>query len=218
MTKNFYAICSKMATVRRKEKRTAYEEGFNSGGVAEDENIDLSLYARTDLKELETKIENSPFTHGLTVMNRTNYAPKIMVTKSTTGRKTFLRLKVDTGGRKSSIFGMPHYEAYYHTFRRMRAIRPCTRMVKGIAGKREADGVAVIKMLLKDRKMLTDVPFIILSGDVPTLLTTKELPSNGLEISIPNCVIAHGGRRKNPEMIELFLVYRWQPEDLSYAP
>lgn len=75
----------------------------------------------------------------------------------------------------------------------------------------EAAGEAVNQIPFNDLKVIIDVRFIILSGYVATLLSTKDLLSNGLDIRIQDCVITQGGKRQKLEMMYFFLVYRWQP-------
>lgn len=128
----------------------------------------------------------------------------------------FTGLKIDTGADKSSIIGVPQYEAYWYTFSISKAIIPSTRRIRLMGGKKGAVGEVIIQILFNYLGVIIDVRFNILNGIVHTLLSTKDIWSNGLEISIQECVITQDVRKQRLEMIDFFLVYRWQPHNLSY--
>lgn len=120
----------------------------------------------------------------------------------------FKVLKIDTGANKSSIIGFPQYEAYCVNFGLFKAIRPTTQRIKVIGGKQEAVGEVVIQIPFQGLSVIIDVRFIILSSDVPTLLSLKYLWSNRIDISIQECVKKLGFQRQDLEMIDFFLVYK----------
>lgn len=63
-------------------------------------------------------------------------------------------------------------------------LRPVNRIFRGIGWRQCAVGEAVIQIPFSDLGLIIDFKFVILGSDVPTMLSTKDLLSNGLDISV----------------------------------
>lgn len=182
-----------------------------------DTDSDLAFYADADLKHLQVNLANASFMHALNVeAGRSDIA---MVARLETNDKPvgFEGLKVDTGANRSSIMSARQYGAYCETFGLIGNVRPSEKRVKGIGGRQVVVGVANIQIPFDKLGLIIDVWFAILDADVPTLLSLRDLWINGLDISIQECVIKLGQKKQELEMVNFFLVYKWQPGVLSYA-
>lgn len=76
------------------------------------------------------------------------------------------------------------YDAYCKLFGVLHAISPVYkgRRVPGIGGEQTPSGSAKIQIPFKNLHIIVDVHFLILSNDIPTLMSMKELIQNDLDI------------------------------------
>lgn len=182
----------------------------------EEGNSDLSFYAEYDLIWLESQLANTYFSHAFVATAENADIPMVMTLQDVRSPLELKGLKIDTGANKSSIIGISQYDAYCRTFGLVTVIRPCTRRVKGIGGKRSTMRETVIQTPFVDWDVIIDVRFIILDLDIPSLLSTKDLLTNGLDIYRQECVIKHGYMTEGLQMVDFFIVYKWYLDYLTH--
>lgn len=110
------------------------------------------------------------------------------------------------------------YKAYCRIFGLKLSISPSTgRTVKGTRGKKGSAGTTLIPIPFKGIKLVIDVAFFLLTDDVPTLLSTRDMLRNGLNISIQHAHIMHGGMRQDLKVENYFLMHERKPDEMPYA-
>lgn len=71
------------------------------------------------------------------------------------------------------------------------AVGPYTRRIKGTVGNQRAVGKEIIQIPFSDLGLKIDVRFITSNYAVSTMISNKDLWSNGLVLSIQACVITY---------------------------
>lgn len=63
---------------------------------------------------------------------------------------------------------------------------------------------------------MIDVSFLIISSDLPTFLSMKDMVTNGLALSIQGIYQSYRGYRKLLILSNLFLIYEREMEDMQF--
>lgn len=74
-----------------------------------------------------------------------------------------------------------------------------------------------IQILFKDLRLVIDVEFLIMSDDIPTLLSMRDLAVNNLDISLQKSTISLAERSLKLKFENYFLINEWSPKDVSLA-
>lgn len=98
------------------------------------------------------------------------------------------------------------------------AVRPTgTTGVIGISGRKNAIGIVRIKIRFTALSLVIAVDFLVLAEAIPTLLSTKDMMDNDVDISLAHKRISYQGKHHPLALEDYFLIHRWQPADLPYA-
>lgn len=74
-----------------------------------------------------------------------------------------------------------------------------------------------MQILVKDLRLVTYVEFLLLSDEMPTLLSMREMIKNELDISIQKTHITHGEIQRKLKFENYFLIHLWDPEDIHFS-
>lgn len=66
-------------------------------------------------------------------------------------------------------------------------------------------------------KIVIEDDFLLISGNVQSLLSMKEMIENGLDISVKARTITHYGEKKGIQMKIVFLIHYWEPTDMNFV-
>lgn len=131
--------------------------------------------------------------------------------------KEFKGLKVYTSAKRASVMSEEQLFAYSKEFELSKDNqKPSDIMVTGIGRRNKAVGTALIQIPFKDLKAIIYVEFIILSGQITTLLSMKYMMTNELDISIQVFHVSCGNRTQQLEMRNYFSIYIWTPADMDF--
>lgn len=89
--------------------------------------------------------------------------------------------------------------------------------VKVISGTRKSIGSAMIQIPFPAVCIIIDVEFLIMSGNVPTLQSMRDMLVNNLEVSILGRTIRCGDMSQPLGMENYFLIHTWSLDDLRYV-
>lgn len=67
-----------------------------------------------------------------------------------------------------------------------------------------------------DLRLIIYVDFLLISEDVPSLLSMKGLVENGLDISIHDNYVSLWRWKKRLKMSNYFLIHEWRPTDVPF--
>lgn len=194
------------------------EADWADDGSESSDEVNFADIAIDDLANVECNLSNCAFLHGISLNQNQADAAEMMYANMTDKTAEFLGIKIDTGANKRSIMSLAQYSHYCQKFGLAEAIRMNNNHgVKGIGGSRKSVGTANIQIPFKDLGVIIDVQFLLLTGQVPTLLCLKDLYTNGLDISILRCKILCAGREQSLEMKNYFLVHNWEPSDMPFV-
>lgn len=106
--------------------------------------------------------------------------------------KSFSAVRFDTAANRTTHISESQYMSYCPQF----SLRPLIRE----AGDRHAKvsvlaneiGVVKLQITFKDVKLVMDVDFLLFTGEVPRLLSMRDMLTKNLNISIQVCHISHG--------------------------
>lgn len=87
----------------------------------------------------------------------------------------------------------------------------------GIGGSKKSFGSRNVQIPFLLIGIFIDVYFLIMTGDVPSLLSLKDMFENGLEFSIQKCTVSFNGRSEPLIMKNYFPTYNWNPSDVPYT-
>lgn len=184
-----------------------------------DEEDNIAYIADVDLKSIEVRLSNSAFIHGMTVWPSKSAAIKAMYSAFiTTGSIKFSGIRLDTCCNIKSIISRAQYNAYCNEFGLMNSMKTTTsKGVTGIGGSRIPIGSVSMQIPFTALDLVIDVEFIVLEESVPTLMSMKDMISNGLHISIQHKYICFGMKKQALKFENYFLIHKWSPADLQYA-
>lgn len=105
-------------------------------------------------------------------------------------------MRIDTCAKPRSIISERQYDVYCVEFSLKRAIKGASgESVRGIGGRQNAIGMETIQIPFKELHLIIDVEFMVIGGDIPKLLSMRDMYTNGLDISIQSCHIRRRGSK-----------------------
>lgn len=90
-------------------------------------------------------------------------------------------------------------------------------MVTGIGARQRAKGMYMMQIPFKYLNLIIDVDFMVIVSDVLTLLSIRDMVTNGLDIPIQLCHIRFEGSIGQLAMNNSFLIHRRFAEDVPFA-
>lgn len=209
---------------------TEMYEAFNEEDIEDEDNLneddecaaeedEIIYLAEEDLRDMAANLANNAFEHsknieepleGLLMLATGSAAPD--------EQKQFQGIRIDTCANRTSVIGEGQYLAYCKKLGLKPALRiDASRSVKGVRGTQKGIGAARIDIPFKCLKITISVLFLILKGEIPGLLSMRDMITNGLELSLQKATISFAGLHKDLELKNIFLVHNWNPDDMSYA-
>lgn len=123
-------------------------------------------------------------------------------------RSTFDGVRLDTCCNKRTVMSWSQYTAYCSEFGLKGAIDRAVRTVlRGIGGKRMSMCTEKIQVPFTVLRIIIDVDLLILSEDVPALLSMKDMVLNRLDIGIQKRHVTFVRRTQNLSMENYFLIH-----------
>lgn len=172
-----------------------------------------------DLCDVEETQSNAAFVHGRSFGGGKAdilMAMHTLLRNESSGN--FKGVRLDTFANRRSIISTAQYAAYCHEFSLKRAIKESNgETVGGIGGSQSAVGMAMIQIPFRDLELIIDVWFTVINQDVPTLLSMRDMVTNGLGISIQKCHVHFRGRVHQLGMRNFFLIHTWAPTDMPFV-
>lgn len=105
----------------------------------------------------------------------------------------FNGLRMYTGANRMSAMSNGQYTAYTTEFRLKNAMKPASdRTIRGIGGRRKAVGMDRIQIPFSDLGTVIDVDFLIIMEAIPSLISMKDISTNGMDIYIQGRFISPG--------------------------
>lgn len=89
--------------------------------------------------------------------------------------------------------------------------------MKGFWGRQTSIGTLFTPIPFTKLNLIIEVDFLIIADDVPSLLSKKDMLSNGLEMTIQNKKIYFNGQTQALLMENFFLIHKWSPDEILYA-
>lgn len=89
--------------------------------------------------------------------------------------------------------------------------------VRGIRGLQPALGFLMIQVPFMDLQITIGVDFMIFSGNIPSLLSLRDIHDNGLHISLQRKVTIFPWKEHNWKFNYYFSIHEWTPHDLPFA-
>lgn len=84
-----------------------------------------------------------------------------------------------------SVMSSGQYAAYTKDFGLNKIMKPAPdRKIRGIGGRRKANGLARIQISFTDLGAVMEVDFLIITEDIPSLLSLRDMYRNGMDLSI----------------------------------
>lgn len=190
----------------------------DESGEGDNQDSDLLYMAEDDLGEIQAYMADVAFLHGRTIQSsRGTMISEMYHAMEPKGQTNFDGVKIDTAANRKSIMGTHQYDEYCKTFGLRPAIRTQTRGVIGIGGRKSSIGTVTIQIPFPNLGLIIDVCFLLMTGNVPTLLCMKDMIDNNLDISLQHRTITHEGRKQQLRLENYFLVYRWGFKDMTYT-
>lgn len=110
------------------------------------------------------------------------------------------------------------YKAYCEQFQvPVHINREDTRNLNGIGGRSKSIGTATIPVPFSDLNLVIDVRFQIVTDDVPTLLSMKDMMDNGLNIRIQSKEVKYKHLWQALHFDNYFLIHRLDHGDLTFS-
>lgn len=166
--------------------------------------------------EIEQGWANNAFLHGSSYIQDKEEAMHVMNCQLTSDDyKLFTGIHHDTCANRTSVIYRYQYLSYCSEF----GLKPSIRNAKGgrvkfVAGISKGIGVVRLQIPFADLDMIIDVYFLVLNGDVPTLMSGKHTISRGLDISLIIRYVSHGNRKQALTLENYFPTHRWTRKDL----
>lgn len=170
-------------------------------------------------KSEEIRRANSAFMHGTSFANDHFKKLLTMTAELSAGEgPVFKGIYIDTCANRSSVMSYSQYKAYCEEFKVPCSIsREESRILRGIGGKSSSIGTAIILVPFRDLNLVLDIKFQIVSDNVPTLLSMKDMLDNGLDISIQQKEVKFKHLMHPLIMENYFLIHRWRPGDMAFS-
>lgn len=80
--------------------------------------------------------------------------------------------------------------------------------VKGIGGRQNAGGMASIQIPFKELDLIINVEFMVMKGNIPTLLSIRGIMTDRLAISMQMCHIRVKDKVQPLKMVKVFLIHK----------
>ena len=187
--------------------------------LEDEDNDEIVMMAREDVKMLETALANNAFEHGRSLGGDLDEALLTMNQHIRhSGREEFKGVTIDTGANRKSVMCISQYKAYEQEFGRKIPIKPSKKKgLKGIGGQGEVVGEVTIQIPFQKLGLIIDVDFAVLKGECPSLLSNKDMLQNNLDISLQGRYIHVGDRRQPLALENFFFIHKWSCNDTPYA-
>lgn len=96
-------------------------------------------------------------------------------------------------------------------------IKKGDKSIISIGGSKRSIGSVIIQFPFSAMEMVIEVEVFLLSDNVPSLLSMKDMIYKKLKISIQDRTVSSAGRVQSLTMRNNFLIHRWTPEDMPYV-
>ena len=187
-----------------------------SGGEGDDE-VNYSNELSNIERQTQQKLSNISYLHS-----RGHYdideIPTGMAFAIYSNGLIFDGIILDTGANRISVMCLSQYEAYCREFGCPVDINYSeNKGLNGIGGKSVAIGSAKIPIPFIELGIVIDVRFRIMRDRCPSLLSLKDMISNGLDLSIQEKTISIGDEKQSLLFENDFLKHKWSPKDMDTA-
>ena len=196
------------------------DESGNSGDSSEgNEEVNFVQDFQQIERDNYQNLSNAAFSHGRSFTALGERHCKNTNLALFTGDDTIFRgIILDTGANYTSIMSIKQYQAYCREFCCPIEIDYSkNRNVKGIGGKSQAVGTAIIPIPFHSLGVIIDVEFRIMAEDCPSLLSMKDMLASGMNILIPKQEISIGERKQKLSFENGLLTYHWSLSDFPTA-
>lgn len=130
----------------------------------------------------------------------------------------FKGIRLDTFGNRTSIMGNQQFDAYCHDFGTKPSIIPSHNLgINGIVGVITGKLLVLVYIPFKDLNLLINEKILLVTENIPTLLSMKDMKTNGLYIPLQEETIIFGWESQKLIMDNVFLKHNWSPADLSFS-
>lgn len=199
-----------------------YEEGDEDVYYEEDEDdpeSDIVYVASVDLEGIQLSLSKTAFTHGTEITADKSEMISAMYSflLCNDEKVLFDGIRIDTAANRKSIMSMNQYNAYCKTFGLRPAIKPRTKGITGIGGRKAGRGTVMIQIPFPNLSIIINIDFLLIDSNVPTLLCMKDMIDNNLDISIQDRNIRYKNKVQKLVLENYFLVYRWSIDDMTYV-
>ena len=186
--------------------------------ASDSEDDDITYLSNETAADIETSLSNIAFIHGTTNnQDLTAALTKLNDNMHNHSDTKFKGIIIDTAANRRSVICEQQLKAYEVEFGVRLPIRQSLkRVVKGIAGKGEVVGEVLIPIPFNKLGIIIDVDFIVLGCNCPSLLSNKDMLTNGLDISIQGKFLYMGDRRQPLTLKNYFFIYEWDAKELPY--
>jgi len=189
---------------------------------SEEESEDIAYIAEDSMdlhKSEEERLANISFMHGRTFSRDLSQAMSAMNSQLSVGTEVpFRGLHIDTCANRSSVMALAQYRAYCQELQvPVQIDRDNIQRLRGLSGSSKPIGTAVIPVPFRELNLVIDVTFQIVSNEIPTLLSMKDMKDIGLDISIQEEVVKYKHLHQPLVMENYFLIHRWSRGDVAYS-
>jgi len=170
-------------------------------------------------QEIEIELSNRAFLHTCGFMaNQANEMRKMKAALKDQDRSSeFNGVLLDTGANRTSLMSLGQYRAYCREYGISAQLKKESKRVCGLGGSTRSIGMANITVPFPNFCLVTDIQFHIVTEDVPTLLSLKDLKRTGVELSIQRDCLTFMGREQKLVLENDFLYYRWAPDSALFT-
>lgn len=172
------------------------------------EDSDLSFMTIEEAKKVALTLHDNKTNHCRNYVHKSkeNIALTIYNNNNNISDEVkFNGVVIDTAANRRSVMCKSQYHAYEKEFGRRVRIRPPRRDLRGIGGKKEVCGEVTIQIPFTKLNLIIDVDFSIIEDETPSLLSNKDMITNGLDISLPGRYI-YIGKFRQPLMFENYFL------------
>lgn len=122
--------------------------------------------------------------------------------------RRFQGIKFDTALNQISVIKQARYRDYYDLFGLGQAIRfDWKRRVIGLADLPKGIRCVRIQIQFPALRIVIDVDFLMVTRDILSLLSVKDMMDNGMDTSVENRCAYHEGRREPLILENYFLIH-----------
>ena len=169
-------------------------------------------------KRLGVKLSNHAFCHGAFDRLQQKAYDDMHKALQKGEPEEFEGIIMDTGANRSSMMSLQQYLIYCQDFGAVANInKGMASRVRGIGGKCQSIGVAIIPIPFPDLGITCDVLFHIIEGDVPSLFCLSDMKREGLDLRILKDRVDHMGRSQALTYHNALLWHKWTPTDCNFA-